>query len=84
MLPALRPGRIIVATGHYGALEVGDVVVIRHGGLEKVKRIKQLKDNQVFLVGDNQEHSTDSRAFGWLHTTVVVGKVVWPKNKRAQ
>lgn len=79
MLPALRPGHVVVGTGRYALLRPGDVVIVRHGGLEKIKRIGQINKDQLFLVGDNQAHSTDSRAFGWLHVSVVVAKVVWPR-----
>ena len=82
MLPTLRPGHVVVGTGHYKSLDVGDIVIIRHGGLEKIKRIRELKADRVFLVGDNQGYSTDSRSFGWLHTSVIVAKVIWPKRGR--
>lgn len=79
MLPALKPGFPVVASGRFKALDVGDVVIIRHGGLEKIKRISSIKDDRLYLRGDNQEHSTDSRTFGWLHESAVVAKVIWPR-----
>jgi phage repressor protein C with HTH and peptisase S24 domain len=80
MLPFLRPDQIVVAMGNYKTLQPGDVVVFRHEGLEKIKRIHSIKDDYVYLVGDNPDTSTDSRAFGWLHITTVIAKVRWPKN----
>jgi type IV secretory pathway protease TraF len=62
-------------------LRPGDIVVLSHGGLEKIKRIRDIRDGHIFVVGDNQEQSTDSRSFGWLHMTAVDGKVVWPRNR---
>ncbi|HEX8762172.1 MAG TPA: S26 family signal peptidase [Candidatus Saccharimonadales bacterium] len=79
MLPALRPGFPVIATGHYKTLVVGDVVIIHHGGLEKIKRIVDIRKDRLFVRGDNQAHSTDSRSFGWLHASVVVAKVLWPR-----
>jgi type IV secretory pathway protease TraF len=79
MLPALPPGHIVVAWGGYKTLRPGDVVIIRHGGLEKVKRVLYTNSDRLFVMGDNQERSTDSRIFGWLHQSVVLAKVVWPR-----
>lgn len=76
MLPTLRPGRIIIARPHFGNVRVGDVVVVWQGGLEKVKRVQQVREDYVYVVGDNQAHSTDSRSFGWLPVSAVVAKVI--------
>ncbi len=82
MLPALRPGFVVLATGRFKALLVGDVVIVRHGGLEKIKRIADIKGDRLYLRGDNEAHSTDSRSFGWLHESVVVARVIWPKQQK--
>ncbi|HYH75864.1 MAG TPA: S26 family signal peptidase [Candidatus Saccharimonadales bacterium] len=88
MLPTLRPGQIIVATGRYRTLRPDDIVVVYHDGLEKIKRITALDDRRIFIVGDNAQASTDSRMFGWLPATAVQGKIIWPvmnitKSKRS-
>jgi len=82
MLPALKPGRIVIAWGRSGNILPGDVVIIRHGGLEKIKRVMLVNanDKRLFVMGDNQEHSTDSRTFGWLHKSAVQGRVIWPRS----
>lgn len=82
MEPTLMHGQIIVAIRKSSALRVGDVVVIRHQGMEKIKRITQLKPGAVFVAGDNQAHSTDSRHFGWLERSLVVGKIIYPRLNR--
>ena len=79
MLPTLRPGHIVVGAVRYAQLMPGDVVVVGHDGMEKVKLVKELKQNQVYVVGDNENHSTDSRTFGWLHLSAVAAKVIWPR-----
>jgi len=79
MLPTLRPNQIILVTGRSKFIVPGDVVVIKHGGLEKVKRVMMVANNRLFVIGDNQAESTDSRTFGWVYMSAVRGRVVWPR-----
>lgn len=79
MLPRLQNGRIVVASGWFRALNPRDVIIIRHDGREKIKRIKEVADNRLFVVGDNAIESTDSRQFGWIDSQCVLGKVLWPR-----
>lgn len=81
MLPTLRPGRLVLVTTR-GLPQEGDVVVVRHGGLEKIKRIERMHEGRLYLTGDNQAHSTDSRTFGWLDLSAVCGRVIWPRIAR--
>ena len=78
MLPTLVPGRVVLAVRPRN-IRAGDVVVVRHDGLEKIKRVRDIQSDKVFLTGDNFLHSTDSRDFGWLDTGLVVARVIWPK-----
>lgn len=78
MLPALRAGQIVVGRPK-SSVCVGDVVVMRHGGLEKIKRVAKMRSDAVYVLGDNAAASTDSRSFGWLPIGAIVAKVVWPK-----
>lgn len=78
MRPALRPGRIVIASQLFRALQVGDIVIIQHQGQEKIKRIQACTDAHIFVVGDNSESSADSRHFGWIPKETVLGKVIWP------
>jgi phage repressor protein C with HTH and peptisase S24 domain len=83
MLPSLRPSQLVLAV-RFLHTHTGDVVVVKHDNLEKIKRIGRYDSGQIFLVGDNPEHSTDSRSFGWLPETAIVAKVVWPRSLRAR
>jgi nickel-type superoxide dismutase maturation protease len=83
MVPTLTPGRIVLVRS-FRTLRVGEVVIVRHDGLEKIKRITMLEDGLVFVTGDNPEQSTDSRSFGWLPEELVVGKLLWPRRHRPQ
>jgi phage repressor protein C with HTH and peptisase S24 domain len=79
MVPSLSAGRLVYATNFYIMLSRGDVVIIWHQGLEKIKRIQAIDGNKLYVVGDNQLASTDSRAFGWLDRKTVCAKVIWPR-----
>ena len=84
MLPTLQHGQIVVAVAPVNAIRVGDVVVLKHDGLEKVKRVAQLRDSQeLYVLGDNPLSSSDSRTFGWLPASSVRCKVVWPRCEKA-
>jgi signal peptidase I len=79
MMPALKPGTIVVAYGRPRRIKPGDVVVFRHDGREKIKRVQHIDERGVFVVGDNLPLSTDSREFGWLEQSAISGKVWWPR-----
>lgn len=78
MYPAFPSGRLIVAVKRL-KFGIGDVVLVHHKGLDKLKRIKKYENQMIFVEGDNSSKSTDSRDFGWLNDSVVVARVVWPR-----
>lgn len=59
-----------------------DVVMVWHNGIEKIKRIQEIKDGKVYVVGDNPANSTDSRSFGWIDTNLLRGRVVGTRLNR--
>jgi len=77
MLPTLKPGEIVVAIRNNNP-KVGRIVLVKHQGIEKVKRISDIKDNKVYLLGDNSKSSTDSRDFGYIDMECILGTVIWP------
>jgi len=86
MLPVLKPGQIVVALSvrRRRLPQAGEVVIVSHDGLEKIKRLKQLDKaaNRLYVIGDNPVSSTDSRSFGWLPLTSLRARVVWPRLSR--
>ncbi len=57
----------------FGKPKIGDLVVLRKKKY-MIKRIKKIKDNEFFVVGDNKKESTDSRQFGWIRKKEIIGK----------
>lgn len=58
----------------------GDVVVARHPYRRDTHILKRVEhateEGRLFLVGDERDESTDSRSFGPVHPSTVVGVVV--------
>jgi type IV secretory pathway protease TraF len=81
MTPSLKPGQLVIASGIYRSLHVGDVVIIAHDHIEKVKRVHKIQGQKVFIIGDNSRGSLDSRSFGWLSMSHIIAKVIWPRLK---
>lgn len=81
MLPSLEHGDIIWATGlvRPNSLQPGQVVVIQHEGIEKIKRVVEVENGEIIVQGDNASDSRDSRQFGPIPLSAVRGKVIWPK-----
>lgn len=80
MAPTLRAGQLVIATGWFGYVRPGDVIIVSHHGLEKIKRVSDVDSQKgVYVLGDNSTQSTDSRIFGWLDPDEVIGRVVWPR-----
>src|SRR3989338_9184128 len=80
MFPALKPGQEVLVFNWWRllGLRVGDIAVIKKNGKELVKRIGQISsDRSIFVIGDNQKFSTDSRTFGLIKESEILGKVIW-------
>jgi hypothetical protein len=78
MIPVLPPGTMVVGYCWFRKLKIGDVVILKHQGKEKIKRIKELNEQELYVVGDLEEESTDSRHFGWLKKDCVLARVIRP------
>lgn len=75
MAPTYPQGKIVLAW-RFRKPKKGDVVIVKHHRLELIKRVDQLQDDKVYVLGDNPAESTDSRHYGWLPLSSVLGVVV--------
>ncbi|MGL5833814.1 MAG: nickel-type superoxide dismutase maturation protease [Waterburya sp.] len=82
MLPLLQPGdEILLDPFAYQKFppQVNDIIVTQHPvqhNLAIVKRINAINDgDRYFVTGDNREASTDSRHWGTIKSSDIIGKV---------
>lgn len=80
MIPALMPGDVILARTR--EVSVGDIVLADRNGKEIIKRVKRVEDGGYYLVGDNSQESTDSRHYGKIAKSDILGTImiVLPKS----
>lgn len=82
MYPTLKDGEFILVTRVLDQFELksGDIVIadppMSYHGEYVVKRIRDIKDGSVFLLGDNRDDSYDSREYGYIPVSSVKFKMV--------
>ncbi len=78
MLPNLKDGDKVLVKLHE-SYQISDIVVAQHPFKQSVvliKRVSEIDENGVFLIGDNPSESTDSRTLGKISLKDILGKVV--------
>lgn len=75
MAPAYPHGKVVFAW-RFKKQKIGDVVIVKHHRVELIKRVHKMDDDKVYLLGDNPEESTDSRHYGWLPLSSIIGVVL--------
>jgi nickel-type superoxide dismutase maturation protease len=79
MAPSLQPGdRVLVWKTR--SVRRGDIVTAsdpRHPARSVLKRVADIAQDRLFLLGDNPEQSTDSRQFGAVPIRSVRGKAIY-------
>lgn len=81
MEPTLRTGRLVIATQKFASIDKGMLVIANVKSREIIKRVSEIKDKKVYLLGDNPNESTDSRSLGWVDVNAILGVVIWPRPK---
>jgi phage repressor protein C with HTH and peptisase S24 domain len=77
--PSYRDGDFVVTAGTLlaGPIRPGDVIVFRQPDYGiMIKQVQRLDEHGIFVVGTH-ERSADSREFGAISRTDVIGKVIW-------
>ena len=81
MIPTLAPGeRVLVRLD--GPIVLGDIVVFNREQQFDIKRILRIEADGIFVQGDNDVVSTDSRTYGLIPHENVIGVAtyrLWPK-----
>ncbi len=72
MLPALKHGSIVVAISGIKA-RVGDIVVAKLNNRSVIKRLERIDNDSCYLVGDNRQESSDSRHYGRVPSSAILG-----------
>ena len=84
MVPTLAPSERVLVR-YDGPIVIGDVVVFQRATRIDVKRVARIEAEGLFVVGDNDLVSTDSRTYGIVPHEDVLGTVsyrLWPKPGR--
>lgn len=80
MQPTLKAGRLVIGLA-YLKPKPGKLIIARFKGRDIIKRLAAVKGDQIYIVGDNQAESSDSRNFGWLNKNSLLATVIWPFKK---
>ena len=82
MLPTYQPGQELFVDPHayrHRLPQEGDVVVAWHPHEREMKIVKRvtavLENGRLLLAGDNRAESSDSRHFGAVHPSQLIGKI---------
>ena len=81
MAPTLFSGDIVFyrpLNKKSNSLKKGSIVVASHPRKNKIfliKRVKEMHNFGIELIGDNHENSTDSRQYGLIHHNLIKGTV---------
>lgn len=76
MQPTISEGSIVIFERWKQERKEGDIVIVKMNEGQIIKRIDKIEEEQVYLLGDNLEKSVDSRVFGSVDQSRIVGKAV--------
>ena len=81
MEPTLKQNDMLIVNTLNKSPEIGDIVIIKplliFKGDYVIKRVTKITDSQVFVEGDNKDHSYDSRMVGWIDKKDLLGTIIF-------
>jgi len=80
MFPYIKPNDYILIWKFVfrKKIKIDDVIVFRKDDTIMIKRVFEIEEGGIFVMGDNKGESTDSRNFGPISFDMVIGKVIRP------
>lgn len=76
MIPSYYSGDKVLIVSFYLSLKEGDVIVFKYDEEILIKRILFIREDGIFVLGDNKENSIDSTTFGLIPKSSIIGKVL--------
>ena len=79
MSPTLHDGQIIFVNRLsyiFKNPKIGEIVAAKINGKTFIKRITKIDGEKLFLSGDNEKDSFDSRRFGLISKKEIIGKII--------
>ena len=77
MIPTINPGQNILASKLpylFNQPKINDIIIFKSEKKLIIKRIKNIKDGQFKVAGDN---ALDSKDFGFIDKSKILGKVIF-------
>ncbi len=69
--------RDLILVQRINKYRVGDVVGFKLNDKIFIKRIHEIKNHQIYVLGDNPDNSLDSRKLGWINRENLVFKLLF-------
>ena len=79
MEPLIKNGNTVLVSGilyFFKKPRVNDMVALSFNGKIIIKRITKEEKGNYFIEGDNKKESIDSRKFGFIEGSSIIGKVI--------
>lgn len=80
MEPLIKNGQSVLISKipyFFSEPDVKEIVAFNYQGKVLIKRIEKKTGNKYFLTGDNLKDSFDSRSFGSISKSDILGKVIY-------